>query len=320
MRVAAFSLAAVLTAACATSLPTREAGLAPPPLTARWFDPTGRGLRFILSEPAYVAIFDITPGSGAALIYPAPSARQYERAGLVTPLVSHFVPGFSAYVPSIIQSYHSGPRFLLLIASRSPLRLEGLYTAGGMRRRIGSAHFASYFGHRTLEHVLDSVLPLQADPDWAVDVLTIWPDLPPLRFVRQYRVLVCGDRTAIIVPITYVGSCSRDRSLSVASAPTSRGVARPMRDNERRAPAGSRPRAPRPVDDGTVDRPIGRERPTPEARPASEREGRPRPSAEPRGERAREAPAREPAREPTRETPTPRNVEQPSTPNPRAPR
>jgi hypothetical protein len=329
MRVAAFSVATLLTTACATVLPTPEASLIPAQLSARWLDlsQSGRDLRFSLSHPAYAAIFDITPGAGAGLIYPGTFDRQYQRAGLVLPIMPRHVPAFFGYRRSTVPSSYAGPRMLLLVASRSPLRLEGLYTAGGMRRLIGNAHFASYSPQQTLESVLDGVLPVQADNDWDADVLVIWPENAPLRFVRQYRVLVCEDRITLVVPITYRGGCTRAQSL-IASAPSSGGVGRRARDTERRAPAGGRPRVPRPVDEGAVERPRGSERPTSAARPARERETPPRPTGEPRTERPREAPPRpaaEPRSErsreapPPRETPPPRNVERPSNPREPAP-
>jgi hypothetical protein len=316
MRVAAFSLATFLTTGCATTLPTPEAAFAPAPLSARWLDPSGRDLRFTLSQPAYTAIFDISPGAGAGLIYPGTFDRQYQRAGLVRPIMPLYIPAFSGYMRSTVASYYSGPRMLLLVASRSPLRLEGLYTAGGMRRLIGSVYFASYFPQETLERVLHGVLPVQADDDWDADVLVIWPQDARQRFVRPYRVLVCEDRTTFVVPITYLGGCARDRSL-IASAPSSGGIARPIRDSERRPPAGGRPRAPRPVDERAAERPGGRDRPTSEGRPDREREV-PARSSEPRGAPSREA---APPRERTRETGQPRDAERPDRPtSPRQPR
>jgi hypothetical protein len=326
MRVAALSLATLLTTACATVLPTPEASLIPAPLSARWLDLglSGRDLRFTLSHPAYAAIFDITPGAGAGLIYPGTFDRQYQRAGLVMPIMPRHVPAFFGYLQSTVGSYYAGPRMLLLVASRSPLRLKGLYTAGGMRRLIGNVHFASYFPQQTLERVLHGVLPVQPDADWAADVLVIWPENAPLRFVRQYRVLVCDDRTTLVVPITYRGGCTRARSL-MASAPSSGGVARPIRDTERRAPLGGRPRMPRPVDEGSRERPVGRS-PTSEGRSDVERETRTRRSDEQRSAAPRSREPRTPQREAeqprerVRETAPPRNVERPGIPRERAPR
>jgi hypothetical protein len=324
MRVAAFSLAALLTTACATFLPTPEASFTPAPLSARWsgLSLSGRDLRFSLSHPAHAAIFDITPGAGAGLIYPGTFERQYQRAGLIMPIMPRYVPAFSGYLQSTVASYYAGPRMLLLVASRSPLRLEGLYTAGGMRRLVGNVHFASYFPQQTIEHVLHGVLPMQADADWDADVLVIWPDDPPFRFVRQYRILVCDDRTTLVVPISYVGGCPRDQS-RVASATSSTGVGRQPRDTERRAPAGQRPRTPRPGDerdpDGRVGRTASGERSDVDrdsrARRSDEERAQPR-SSEPR------TPQREtePSRAPVRETAPPRNVERPSTPRAPDPR
>jgi hypothetical protein len=334
MRVAALSLAALLTTACATFLPTPEASFTPAPLSARWsgLSLSGRDLRFSLSHPAYAAIFDITPGAGAGLIYPGTFDRQYQRAGLIMPIMPRYVPAFSGYLQSTVASYYAGPRMLLLVASRSPLRLQGLYTAGGMRRLIGNLQFASYFPQQTLEHVLHGVLPMQADADWDADVLVIWPDDPPLRFVRQYRVLVCDDRTTLVVPITYVGGCPRDQSV-VASAPSSGGVGRPPRDTEREAPAGQRPRTPRPADERDAGGRVGRT--ASEGRSDVDRESRTRRgdeqraeprSSEPRSSEPRSSeprtPQREPdrPREPVRETAPPRNVDRPSTPHAPAPR
>lgn len=329
MRIVSLAVAALFTTACATALPTPEAAFTPAPLTARWLSTSldGRDLHFTLSQPAYAAIFDITPGAGAGLIYPGTFDRQYQRSGLIIPIMPRYVPAFSGYLQSTVASYYAGPRMLLLVASRSPLRLDGLYTASGMRRLIGNVHFASYFPQQTVEHVLHGVLPMQADADWDADVLVIWPDAPPLRFVRQYRVLVCDDRTTLVVPITYAGGCPRDQSV-VASAPSSGGVGRPPRDTEREAPAGQRPRTPRPADERDADGRVGRT--ASEGRSDVDRESRTRRGderrAEPRSPEPRSSeprtPQREPdrPREPVRETAPPRNVDRPSTPHAPAPR
>src|SRR5918999_6599277 len=114
MRVATFSLATLLAAGCATTLPTPEADLTPAPLSARWLDLSGRDLNFTLSQPAYTAIFDISPGAGSGLIYPSTYDRQYQRAGLVRPIMPLYVPAFAGYIQSVLPSYYSGPRLLLL--------------------------------------------------------------------------------------------------------------------------------------------------------------------------------------------------------------
>src|SRR5215217_7909749 len=67
-------LAALPAAACAQAATT--GGLAPDRtvLEARLFPPDRGAMRFALAESSYVAVFELAPGRGVRLVYPADDA------------------------------------------------------------------------------------------------------------------------------------------------------------------------------------------------------------------------------------------------------
>ncbi len=176
------------------------------PLRARLHHGTG-GLGIDLSSPAYVAVFEIVPGRGAGLFYPAYSDE-----------ASRFSSGFSHVLVAGPRHYDwyfrrnpasfavSGPRHYLLVASRSPLRLDGLLDRpSALRSMMGYSRFSRMNADETMDDILSLVVPNVGDDDWTSDVLTVWPERPYRSsdaYVDQvYVTVVCRDGRRVVVPV-----------------------------------------------------------------------------------------------------------------------
>jgi hypothetical protein len=114
------------------------------PLEARLY-PSDRGaLRFALGESSYVAVFELAPGRGARLVYPADDAAP-ERA---------LAPGWHtapaperdalAAEPAARLDVPGDTRYLYMIAARRPLGLApGRRTPDAIARSVGLLAFRS---------------------------------------------------------------------------------------------------------------------------------------------------------------------------------
>ena len=198
------ALLASLLAACAGRVPlvATSNGVAPAepgPLVARLLPPTGRTLWLQLSEPAYVTVFEIVPGRGTSIVYPA----AYDAAA-TKPLSagSHFVNAVPVNVGrwfyENVPAAQPGPTYLYLVASRKPLRTaEVLREPARLRRVVGFASFSRADGMRMMDVLDERFVPAHlSDDDWTSDWLAIWPD--PLRESRRMEsaalhVVQCGD-------------------------------------------------------------------------------------------------------------------------------
>jgi hypothetical protein len=110
-------------------------------------------LDYVLSEPAYVAIFAVTPGHGISLVFPY-SMDQVDRPSK---------QGINQLWP-----YRTSGRAYYIIASRYPLPLEGiLQSTSLLRRLVGEEAFrATKLSHTwdALNTIMVGELPGQA---WA---------------------------------------------------------------------------------------------------------------------------------------------------------
>src|SRR5215218_6641704 len=92
------------------------------PLAVR-IERTGLGLGLRLNRPAYVAMFEILPGQGVGLYYPAFNAEQAYFANGFTSLPTHGARRYDSYFANGVSRYSRGePRFYFVVASRQPLR------------------------------------------------------------------------------------------------------------------------------------------------------------------------------------------------------
>ncbi|HEV2148657.1 MAG TPA: hypothetical protein VGR37_14735, partial [Longimicrobiaceae bacterium] len=276
--LAILGLAALLSSCAALPAPPSD-GFDPSaydgrPLRARIVDVSGR-LLVDVSRPAHVAIFEIVPGQGVGLLYPAYSGeRNYLYGGMNSVFVSRSRQYYSYFSPSPYTSRE--PRYLYMVASDAPLRLSGLMDApGALRRHMGLASFASMNPYSLMDDLASLVLPYGARGDWTDDVYVIWPnrsyDTGNYRAEQWVRVR-CDDGRVVEGPAYYVlGAC--------AQAPN----APPLRKD---------PEQPR---DSSAVRPPTRTRPEPEGKTGDDTGARVRPpTVEPVAEpERRELPQRE---------------------------
>ncbi|HEX2078470.1 MAG TPA: hypothetical protein VHG08_12200 [Longimicrobium sp.] len=161
----------------ATVLPLALAGCASAPrapaedgLLAR-MDAAHRGVRVTLSEPAYVAIFEVIPGERVSLLYPAAESDPARiAAGRTTlrlgePLVRNYAA-----------SYYRGWQapLLYMIASRQPLDDALIRDMRARERTLDGEPFRSNDAGATMELLASLVVPVdQPETGWETDVLLL---------------------------------------------------------------------------------------------------------------------------------------------------
>jgi hypothetical protein len=245
----------------------------------------GGDLRVNLNRQAHIAVFQVVPGEGVALVSPFAS-REMVRSGSTTVLTRFettrfwryddaFRARYASYGALGTQSserYMAGPRHLLVIASDRPLQLSRfLGSRGTLRSVLGTSRYTSLSSRRVMDDLLATVLAPQPEGSWDADVLTVWPRDHGLRIPQGnlYRV-VCRNGAVVWVPLELVDAACRDpeRVAPPLQRPDSTGGGRDSAGV--RVPGGRRPQ-PEPVTGGdtppvrTADAWSQRLRPTPDA-------------------------------------------------------
>lgn len=219
---ALFTLALVAFLSSCAALPAPPAGGFDPaqydgqPLRARIINGAGQ-LMVNTNRPAHVAIFEIVPGQGAGLLYPAYRGESnYLSGGMSNIFLSQSRSYYSYFQPAPYTSSRvgNGPRYLYMIASDAPLRLGNFLSApGALRRSLGLARFASGNAYSLMDDLADLVLPYGAAGDWTDDVFVVWPDrsYDTGRYsARDWIRVQCSDGRVIQGPAYYVyGACAR---------------------------------------------------------------------------------------------------------------
>lgn len=224
--IAAFALAATL-AACASAPPADTGGPLKAELTEDEF-----GARVHLSAPAYVALFRVTPGAGASLVYPRDEADPpLLRAGnnLVVPRTT--TRGSQALAAN-------SNTYMYLVASKEPLEVEQFQVADrSVEDVIGFENATSH----DLEVVMSSLDVALMSTDatvagpWTSDVLTPWE-----RIARQGRlgtprggvarsggpVVDCPNGTTVVLGSSTGAACNGHRG-GVEPTPSERRANRP---------------------------------------------------------------------------------------------
>ncbi|HEX8360662.1 MAG TPA: hypothetical protein VF613_11155 [Longimicrobium sp.] len=255
----------------------------------------GGDLRVQLNRRAHVAVFQVLPGEGVALVSPF-GVRETLSSGHTTVATRFeasrfwryddaFRRQFTSYGPFGTQSalfgrasYLAGPRHLLVVASDRPLRVARFAAARGMLRRVmGTASYTSQSSRQVMDDLLATVLEPQPESSWDADVLTIWPLNDDLRLPggNLHRIRCRGGAT-VWVPLELMDAACRDPER--VAPPLQRPDSTGGRDSARvREPGGRRPQ-PEPrggpevprirmaeLEIGGTSRPR-RQRPEPEAR------------------------------------------------------
>lgn len=167
------------------------------PLRVRLVDGAG-GLGVQLNRPAHVALFEVVPGRGMGLVYPAHgSDRSFVSAGYSRVQHSRLRP-YTWYYDGAGFS-PMGPRYYLLVASRRPLWIERFQDdPGALRGWFGLRSFAARNPYPAMDELVDLVVPPQDDADWDTDLLTVWPHDGRLGFDEHRLVrVVCQDGSVV---------------------------------------------------------------------------------------------------------------------------
>lgn len=189
------------------------------PLRARIVNGGGQ-LMVNTSRPAHVAIFEIYPGRGVGLLYPAyRGERNFLSSGLNSIFLTRSRSYYSYFQPTPLftSASRDSPRYLYMIASDAPLRLGSfLGSPGALRRELGLSRFASGNPYGLMEDLAGLVLPYGEAGDWTDDVYAVWPDrsyggdYQAQQFIR----VQCADGRVITGPAYYVyGACGQQNDV-----------------------------------------------------------------------------------------------------------
>lgn len=210
------------------------------------------------SRPAHVAIFEIYPGRGVGLLYPAyRGERNYLYGGLNSIFLTQSRDYYSYFQPApfFASASREGPRYLYMIASDAPLRLGSFLGApGALRRELGLSRYTAASPYGLMDDLADLVLPYGEAGDWTDDVYAVWPDrsyggdYQAQQFIR----VECGDGRVISGPAYYVyGACAR----ADEAPPLGREPEQPADSSGTQPPSRRRPEPTEPMAEGTVTTP-----------------------------------------------------------------
>lgn len=213
------------------------------PLRARIVNGSGQ-LMVSTSRPAHVAIFEIIPGRGVGLLYPAyRGERNYLYSGLNSIFLTQSRSYYSYFQPAPLftSASRGSPRYLYMIASDAPLRLGSyLGSPGALRRELGLTRFASSSPYGLADVLADLVLPYGAAGDWTDDMFVVWPEQS---YGSDYRAeqwirVECADGRIIQGPAYYVyGSCAAQAGIP----PLVRDPEQPVDSSAVKEPTRQRP-------------------------------------------------------------------------------
>ena len=210
------------------------------------------------SRPAHVAIFEIYPGRGVGLLYPAyRGERNFLYSGLNNIFLTRSRDYYSYFQPApfFASGSRDSPRYLYMIASDAPLRLGSfLGSPGALRRELGLSRFASGSPYGLMDDLAELVLPYGEAGDWTDDVYAVWPDrsyggdYEASQFIR----VQCADGRVIQGPAYYVYGACRPTEVP----PVTRDPEQPGDSSTVEPPSRSRPEPREPeAGEGTVTTP-----------------------------------------------------------------
>jgi hypothetical protein len=150
------------------------------------------------NRPSYVALFEIVPDRGVALLAPSYAhQRTWMLAGLNWVPVSWKVQSTMYYGPPAGTAVPA--RWVYAIASDEPLRLpDEAFHPSYMRRVLGAAAYRGTNPYVTMRAIARAFLPSVIDESWAEDAYALAATYAsdPYRTVRIY----CANRTVYEVP------------------------------------------------------------------------------------------------------------------------
>jgi Domain of unknown function (DUF4384) len=167
-----------------------------------WSDPSV-GVSYMVNRPAYVAIFEVSPDNGVAMLYPtyAGDVQQTYGTRLVIPAAANTARW--AYESSLgnrlsLDTYFSGwngPEYLMVIASERPLAVsQFVQRPFALRTAMGYTNFLAHQPFEAMKQVVNMVLPQPVGGDWTTNVYMTWREAPQQRFVA----LQCNGRVLTV--------------------------------------------------------------------------------------------------------------------------
>lgn len=222
-------------------------------LQARIYQPAAGSLQFAVSQPAYVAVFAIVPGRGAALLHPTTQSEALRRVSpgmhsYAGSILSHSRLMYAGGMSSYYGSSMDGPTTLILIASEAPLHVSRMLRNPMLGNDLMLTSFYSHASDRAVLRLAELIIPDPAGTDWTYDTYTIWPNQSDRR-VAAYRVRCANGQTVIVARGAYPVGCAErveqppEADTSAAPSDTGRVAPpkRPLRPSEpsRRKPGSS---------------------------------------------------------------------------------
>ncbi len=167
---------------------------------------TREPLRYVLSEPAYIAVFVVVPGSGVRLLYPEVDQSRLQYAGY------HSEPLFGAHFDDDIYNVvlgpgTGGPSYLYIVASRYPLDVgRFVHRPSRLATTVGYKSARSFNPDVAMDALLNRVVSLGGSDSWDADVYMLWVDQP--RFyangsVWGFQDIYCASGFVMRVPAFY---------------------------------------------------------------------------------------------------------------------
>jgi hypothetical protein len=217
MRYTPLLVAALFLGACAT-LPSPAAGPDRSGPLEAWLVPhemggmDGSAINFWVSRPAHVAIYQIAPmGGGAMLIYPRHSGGSslhsagFNSGFLGTPRSRRAAARF-AFSPMAGSLGGFGPTYYLLVASERPLSVDRYAISPMALEREIPRMAAMTVGQLANELTKLSLGPVPpAHGDWTTDLYVHWPMLPAPRTLLAMdsgvRMVQCPSGAVITVAL-----------------------------------------------------------------------------------------------------------------------
>jgi hypothetical protein len=189
----------------------------PGSLRATLFPVMGSAVSFHVDRPAYVSVFEISPGLGITMIYPRfRDEALTQRAGTHTAWRSSARRGYDGWGAGgwnfFNTSFAGGlgaglhPRIFFLIASERPLEVEPyIHSSVALRMAMGHRMFAS--SSSMMDGLAQLVVPHYDSDDWVTDMYMEWPE-PTYQTARMVatHVIRCQDGRTLTVPL-YVTAC-----------------------------------------------------------------------------------------------------------------
>lgn len=169
---------------------------------------THQPLRYVLSEPAYVAAFLVYPGAGVRLLYPL--VNQPERlhgAGYNTDEL--LGASFDNDIYNVVLgplAQGQGPVYLYMVASRHPLDVARyVHRPMTLASAVGEKESRSFYSDVAFDALLDNAVSLGNDESWDSDMYILWPSVDGTRAHAHSPLarVLCADGTARDVPINY---------------------------------------------------------------------------------------------------------------------